>query len=201
MLCGISTLLFNGYPGIVPRSKAALTLKLTTSPSHPTSTLRITGAIPLLRHLPSWHAVGQIYLKLYKECGKYYLLTYSIEQSPSWEANWFCSWSRNSPHFMEQPESSLPYPQAPTTCPYLEPTPSSPHHPFPLPEDPSQYYPPIYVLVSPMVFFPQVSPPKPCAHLSLPPYVPDALPISFFSILSHPHNIWWGVQRIKLLIM
>jgi len=28
-----------------------------------------------------------------------YLLTYSMEQSPSWEANWFCSWSRNSPHF------------------------------------------------------------------------------------------------------
>ena len=31
---------------------------------------------------------------------------------------------------------------------------------------------------------PQVSPPKPCAHLSLPPYVPHATPISFFSILS-----------------
>jgi len=28
-----------------------------------------------------------------------YLLTYSTEQSPSWEANWFCSQSRNSPHF------------------------------------------------------------------------------------------------------
>ena len=28
-----------------------------------------------------------------------YLLTYSMEQSPSWEANWFCSQSRNSPHF------------------------------------------------------------------------------------------------------
>ena len=39
-------------------------------------------------------------------------------------------------HFME-PESSLPYSQAPATCPYPEPTPSSPHNPFPLPEDPS----------------------------------------------------------------
>ena len=65
-----------------------------------------------------------------------YLLTYSMEESPSWEANWFCSQSRNSPHFME-PESSLPYSQAPTTCPYPEPNPSSPHNPFPLPEDPS----------------------------------------------------------------
>ena len=82
-----------------------------------------------------------------------------------------------------EPESSLPYSQAPATYPYPEPTPSSPHNPLPLPQDPSYYYPPIYVLVSPMVSFPQVSPPKPCAHLSLPPYVPHAPPISFFSIL------------------
>jgi len=46
-----------------------------------------------------------------------YLLTYSMEESPSWEANWFCSQSRNSPHFME-PESSLPYSQVPATCHY-----------------------------------------------------------------------------------
>ena len=38
-------------------------------------------------------------------------------------------------------------------------------------------------------FFPQVSPPKPYAHLSLPPYVPHAPPISFFSILS-PAQYW-----------
>ena len=29
---------------------------------------------------------------------KIYLLIYSMEQSPSWEANWFWSQSRNSPH-------------------------------------------------------------------------------------------------------
>ena len=45
-----------------------------------------------------------------------YLLTYSMEQSPSREANWFCSQLRNSPHFMES-ESSLPYSQAPANCP------------------------------------------------------------------------------------
>ena len=38
---------------------------------------------------------------------------------------------------MEQPESSLPHSQAPANCPYPEPTPSSPHNPFPLPKDPS----------------------------------------------------------------
>jgi hypothetical protein len=36
-----------------------------------------------------------------------------------------------------EPESSLPYLQVPATCPYPEPTPSSPHNPFQLPEDPS----------------------------------------------------------------
>ena len=40
------------------------------------------------------------------------------------------------PAFME-PESPSPYPQVPTTCPYPEPTPSSPHDPLQLPEDPS----------------------------------------------------------------
>ena len=32
-----------------------------------------------------------------------------------------------------EPESSLPYSQVPATCPYTEPTPSSPHNPLPLP--------------------------------------------------------------------
>ena len=69
-------------------------------------------------------------------CWSTFHLTYSMQQSPSWEANWFCSKSRNSPHFME-PESSLPYSQAPAICPYPGPTPSSPHNPFLLPEEPS----------------------------------------------------------------
>ena len=41
----------------------------------------------------------------------------------------------------------------------------------------------------PMVSFPQVFPPEPYAHLSPPPYVPHAPPISFFSILS-PAQYW-----------
>ena len=35
-----------------------------------------------------------------------------------------------------EPEGSLPYSQAPATFSYPEPTPSSPHNPFPLPQDP-----------------------------------------------------------------
>ena len=55
---------------------------------------------------------------------------------------------------------------------------------------PSQFLRSILILSSrlrlglPNGSFPQVSPPKPCAHLSLPPYVQHAPPIRFFSILS-----------------
>ena len=65
------------------------------------------------------------------------LLTYSIEQSPSWEANqWTLPLVKKFPAFME-PESSSPYPQVTAIRPYTEPTPSSPHDPLQLPEDPS----------------------------------------------------------------
>jgi hypothetical protein len=53
------------------------------------------------------------------------LLTYSMEQSSSWEANWFCNYSRNSPHF-RNPKVPHRTHNAPATCPYPEPTPSSP---------------------------------------------------------------------------
>jgi hypothetical protein len=41
-------------------------------------------------------------------------------------------------------EGSLPHSQVPANCPYPEPDRSSPYPKIPLPEDPSQYYPPIY---------------------------------------------------------
>ena len=66
-----------------------------------------------------------------------------------------------------EPESSLSYSQMPTTCPYPEPIPSSPHNPFPLPKIHLNINPPIYVLVSPMVSFLQVFPTKTlCTPLS-----------------------------------
>jgi len=39
-----------------------------------------------------------------------------------------------------EPEGSSPYSQVPATCPFPEPTPSSPHNPLPLPEDPSTFH-------------------------------------------------------------
>ena len=44
--------------------------------------------------------------------------------------------SQEIPRILE-PEGSSPYPQAPATCPYPEPTLFSPHNSLPLPEDPS----------------------------------------------------------------
>jgi len=82
-----------------------------------------------------------------------------------------------------EPEGLLSHSQVPATCPYPEPAQSSPSPHIPLPEDPSQYYPPIYAWVSPVVSFVQVSQPKPCTRLSPPPYALHAPPISFFTIL------------------
>ena len=53
---------------------------------------------------------------------------------------------------------------------------------IPLPEDSSEYCPPIYAWVFYVVSFPQVSPLKPCMHLPSPPYVPHSTPLSFFTI-------------------
>ena len=50
-----------------------------------------------------------------------------------------------------------------------------------------------------MAYFLQVSPPKPCMHISSPHtcYMPQQSHSPWFD---HPHNIGWGIQKIKLLI-
>ena len=45
-----------------------------------------------------------------------YLLTHSMVQTPSWEANWFAA-SKEIPRFFMEPEGSLPHSQASATCP------------------------------------------------------------------------------------
>ena len=81
-----------------------------------------------------------------------------------------------------EPESLSPYPQVPATCPYPEPTPSSPHNPLQLPS------------------FLQASPPTPCAHLYHPPYALHAMPISFVLILP-PVQYWVRSTDIQFLVM
>ena len=88
-----------------------------------------------------------------------------------------------------EPEDSLPHSQVPATYPYPEPTPSSPHDPLQLSEDPSYYYPPVYVLVSPMTYFPQAPPPNTlCTRLSSP--VRATCPAHLIRLdFTTPHNI------------
>jgi len=53
---------------------------------------------------------------------KYHLLTYSMEQGPSFEANQqTLQIVKKFPAFME-PKSPSPYPQVPATCPYPDST-------------------------------------------------------------------------------
>jgi hypothetical protein len=57
------------------------------------------------------------------------------KQSPSWEANRLVA-SQEIPRIFMETESSILYLQVPATCPYPELTPSSPHNPLQLPENP-----------------------------------------------------------------
>ena len=65
-----------------------------------------------------------------------HLLTYSMVQSPSWEANWSAA-SQETPRISKEPEGSLPHSQASSNCLYPGPAQSSPYTHIPLPGDPS----------------------------------------------------------------
>jgi hypothetical protein len=52
-----------------------------------------------------------------------------------------------------EPEGSLPHSQVPANFLYSELAQSSPYPHIPLPEDPSEYYPPIYAWVYPVVHY------------------------------------------------
>jgi len=117
------------------------------------------------------------------------LLTYSMEQSPSWEAN-RSSASQEIPRILWNPKFPYRVHKCPPPVPVLsqlDPVHSLPPHPI------SWRF--ILILLSshlrlglPSGSFPQVSPPKPCISLSSPPCVLRAPPISFFSILSPVQN-------------
>jgi hypothetical protein len=77
-------------------------------------------------------------LQIYIKSIVTYLLTYLLHEAESLLRSWpvFATSQEILRIFME-PEGSLPYSQVPATRPYPEPTPSSPHDPLQLPEDPS----------------------------------------------------------------
>jgi hypothetical protein len=80
-----------------------------------------------------------------------------------------------------EPESSLPYSQVPGTCPYPEPTPSSPYNPLPLPED--QNYTVDYIPFYYQYLHPRQNPNTPGEFFSRYPFVlysqPTATPAEF----------------------
>jgi len=55
-----------------------------------------------------------------------HLLSYSMVQSPSWEANWFAA-SQEIPRISRNPEGSLSHSQVAATCLYPGPAQSSPY--------------------------------------------------------------------------
>ena len=111
-------------------------------------------------------------------------LTHSMEHSPSWEANRFSA-IQEIPRILRNPKAHYRIHKCPPPVPIL--THLDPVHTLniPLPEDPSYYYPTIYILFSQVFSSPQVSPPKLCMRFSSPTYALHSPPIPFFSTLSH----------------
>jgi len=112
-----------------------------------------------------------------------YLHTYSMLQSPSWEANRFAS-SQEIPRISWNPKVHYRTHMRPPTVSILgQPNPVHIPTTHLLEIHPNIIY-PSTPMVSPVVSFPPVSPPRPYALPSPHPYAPYAQPISFFSVLS-----------------
>ena len=92
-----------------------------------------------------------------------YLLTHSMEQSPSSEANWFAA-SQEIPRTLWNPKVHHRIHKCPPSVPIL-----SKLHPVSTPS----HFPKIHLNIilpsTSRVSFPPVSPLEPCAHLSPPP--------------------------------
>jgi len=108
------------------------------------------------------------------------IITYSTEQSPSWEANRFSA-SPEIPRILRNQKVYYRVYNSPPPVPVLNQI--NPVH-APNPTSCWSNYPPIYAWVFQVISFPQVSPPKPCILLSSPPRVLHAPPTAFLSIWS-----------------
>ena len=91
-----------------------------------------------------------------------------MEYSPSRKANRFSA-SQEIPHISRNPKVHYRIHKCPLLVPNLSQLDPVHTQHIPFPENPSLYYPPICAWIYPVVTFPQVSPTKPCIHLSSPP--------------------------------
>jgi hypothetical protein len=107
------------------------------------------------------------------------LLAYSIEQRTSWEAN-RSSASQEIPRMLWNPKFHYRIHNSTTHVPI--PSQTELIHASTHLSNIGFYYPPIYAWTFQVESFLQVCPPKPCMHLSFPPYVLRPLPISVFLI-------------------
>jgi hypothetical protein len=99
-----------------------------------------------------------------------------------------------------KPEGSITNLQKISTCPCPQPDQSSPHHPVPLLQDPSQHYPPTYDLVFLVAFSLWLSNQHPIRVLLLPHscYMPRP---SHLPRLHYSNYTWRRVQIMKLFVM
>jgi hypothetical protein len=111
----------------------------------------------------------------YINCIYYYLLLHRVESFLRIQS--VLSQSRISPYFME-PEGSLLHSQLPGIFPYPEPDRSSPYPHIPIPANTPYFILPSLPGSSKWSLSPRISPPKHCVHLSYPPYVLHAPPIT-----------------------
>ena len=145
-----------------------------------------------------WSRYIKTHWKTYNVRRNTYLLTYFMEQTTSWEANWFSA-SQKIPRILRISKVHYRIHKCPTTLPILSRI--DPVHNL------TSHYLKVHlniILPSTLVSFKRSlslrfsyqNPECTCPR----PYVPHTPSISF-SRFDHPKNIGWGIQIIKLLIM